>query len=258
MPDKALAGIGVLVTRPAAQASELIEAIEAHGGSAVHFPVIDIVPRDASEIEASAALLGDPDIVVFVSRNAVEYGLSYAAGGLVAAIGPATAAAIQAAGRNIDIQPVAGYDSEHLLAEPDLLQVAGKLVRIVRGSDGRELLADTLRERGAQIEYLSVYSRNIPEYDATELAELERRWRETPVDVITIMSVESVRNLATLLPNSCRAQLDGSSLVAPAARVLKVALDTFPGTAATLAVGPQAGDMVNAIIALGQTAPGHT
>jgi uroporphyrinogen-III synthase len=258
MPDGALAGIGVLVTRPATQSSELVDAIEANGGIAVRFPVIEIIPRDAAEIDASAALLGDPDIVVFISRNAVEYGLSYSAGGLVAAVGPATAAALQAAGHTIDIQPVAGYDSEHLLAEPDLLDVAGKLVRIVRGSDGRELLADTLRERGAQIEYLSVYSRNIPEYNAAELAELERHWREIPVVVITVMSVESVRNLAALLPNSCREQLDGSSLVAPAARVLKVALDTFPGTAATLAAGPQAGDMVKAIIALGQTAPGHS
>jgi uroporphyrinogen-III synthase len=258
MPDGALAGIGVLVTRPATQSSELVDAIEANGGIAVRFPVIEIIPRDAAEIDASTALLGDPDIVVFISRNAVEYGLSYSAGGLVAAVGPATAAALQAAGHTIDIQPVAGYDSEHLLAEPDLLDVAGKLVRIVRGSDGRELLADTLRERGAQIEYLSVYSRNIPEYNAAELAELERHWREIPIVVITVMSVESVRNLAALLPNSCREQLDGSSLVAPAARVLKVALDTFPGTAATLAAGPQAGDMVKAIIALGQTAPGHS
>jgi uroporphyrinogen-III synthase len=258
MPDGALAGIGVLVTRPATQASELVDAIEANGGIAVRFPVIEIIPRDAAAIDASAALLGDPDIVVFISRNAVEYGLSYSAGGLVAAVGPATAAALQAAGHTIDIQPVAGYDSEHLLAESDLLGVAGKLVRIVRGSDGRELLADTLQERGAQVEYLSVYSRNIPEYNAAELAELERHWREIPVDVITVMSVESVRNLAALLPNACREQLDGRSLVAPAARVLKVALDTFPGTAATLAAGPQAGDMVKAIIALGQTAPGHS
>ena len=258
MPDGALGGIGVLVTRPATQALDLVEAIEANGGTAVRFPVIEIVPRDAAEIDANAALLGNPDIVVFVSRNAVEYGLSYTAGGSVAAIGPATAAAIEAAGHNIDIQPVAGYDSEHLLAEPDLLDVSGKLVRIVRGSDGRELLADTLRERGAQVEYLSVYSRNIPEYDAAELAELERQWRDIPVDVITVMSVESVRNLAALLPSSCREQLDGRSLVAPAARVLKVALDTFPGSAATLAAGPRAGDMVKAIIALGQTAPGYS
>jgi len=258
MPDGALAGIGVLVTRPATQALELVEAIEANGGDAVRFPVIEIIPRDAAEIDASAALLGNPDISIFVSRNAVEYGISNTVGSLVAAIGPATAAAIRAADRNIDIQSVAGYDSEHLLAEPDLLDVAGKLVRIVRGSDGRELLADTLQERGAQVEYLSVYSRNIPEYHAADLAELERHWRETPVDVITVMSVESVRNLDALLPNSCREQLDGRSLVAPAARVLKVALDTFPGTAAALAAGPQAGDMVKAIIALGQSAPGHS
>jgi uroporphyrinogen-III synthase len=258
MPDMPLAGISVLVTRPAEQASELVVEIEANGGRAICFPAIEVIPRDPAEIEASAAALGNPDIVVFVSRNAVKYGLEYSANGLVAATGPATAAAIQASGHSIDIQSEAGYDSEHLLAEPSMQNVTGKLVRIVRGNDGRELLADTLRQRGAEIEYLAVYSRNVPEYSAAELADLERRWREHGIDVVTVMSVETVQNLAALLPQSNREQLDGSLLVAPAARVLKVALDTFPGTVAAQATGPHASDMVKAIIELRQTAPGQS
>ena len=46
MTDAPLQGLGVLVTRPRAQATELIEAIQSKGGSAICFPAIDIVPRD--------------------------------------------------------------------------------------------------------------------------------------------------------------------------------------------------------------------
>ena len=118
MADQALADVGVLVTRPTHQALDLAEAIEARGGTAICFPVIDIVARDAAETVAAAAALRDPDVVIYVSRNAVQFGLSYAAAASIGAVGPATAGAIEAAGRQVDIKPASGFDSEHLLAEP--------------------------------------------------------------------------------------------------------------------------------------------
>ena len=258
MASKELTGVGVLVTRPSHQAAGLVAAIEDHGGTAVPFPVIDIVPRDAAEISADAALLQEPDVVIFVSRNAVQFGLAHASGAAIAAVGPATAAALEAAGRSTDIQPALGFDSEHLLAEPCLLDVAGMTVRIVRGADGRELLADTLRSRGAVVEYLPVYARRIPQYTDAELGDLEARWRAGDIDIITVMSIESVHNLKAILPNWCTNQFANLSMVTPAARVLKEALATFPGTSAMLARGPLAGDMVRAIIELGHTAPGQS
>lgn len=256
MSDKPLAGVGILVTRPTPQASELIETIEALGGVAIGFPVIEIVPLDAAVIAADACMLQRPDIVIFVSRNAVLYGHTYAANAVVAAVGPATAAALDASGLSADIKPTSGFDSEHLLAEPDLINVDGKVVRIVRGNDGRELLAETLRERGAQVEYLSVYTRRVPEYSGAELHALETRWRKGEIDVVLALSVESVRNLAALLPDWCNNQLRHGSLVTPAARVLKEALEKFPGTTATVAAGPSASEMIGAIIELGQDESG--
>ena len=258
MPDQTLSGVGVLVTRPLSQAQDLADAIKERGGAAICFPVIEIIPRDATEVSASVASLRNPDIVIFVSRNAVRFGLTFAANGLIAAVGPATAAAITAAGGKVDILPTSGFDSEHLLADPALTDVANKVVRIVRGSDGRDLLADTLRERGARVEYLSVYTRQIPEYADAELDALESRWRAGEIDVVTVMSVESAQNLESLLPTWCKDRVKCGSLVAPAARVLKEALKLFPGTSAVLAAGPLASDMVDAIIELGHTAPGQS
>ena len=252
-----LDGVGVLVTRPADQARELCTAIEAAGGEAIRFPVIEIRPRERTAIEAEVAGLDAPDICVFVSRNAVEFGLDFAADALIAAVGPATAAAVEEAGHIVSIRPAEGYDSEHLLAEPALADVSGRTIRIVRGNGGRELLGRTLEQRGAAVHYLEVYARCQP--DATEAGrlEIERRFLAGEVDIVTIMSVASLDNLVALLPESCARDLGKATLVTPAARVLKVLLDRFPKSHATLAAGPQTGDMLDAITVASQGGAGQ-
>lgn len=248
MAEVSLDGRGVLVTRPQQQAADLIAAIESCGGIAVAFPLIEISPRNAQDIRAHADGLRPPDISVFVSRNAVEHGLAFA-GGQLAAIGPTTADAIVAAGRQVDICPAAGFDSEHLLAEPGLQDVGGKTVRIIRGGSGRELLADRLRQRGANVDYLDAYERCLPKYTAAELAALEQRWRNGGIAAVVVMSVQSLTNLSRLLPEYSRGQLPSTPLVTPAARVLKEALKHHPGHPVTLAAGPRNDDIVTAISA---------
>ena len=256
MPEGPLQGVGILVTRPRTQAAELVTAIESQGGTAYCFPVLEIIPFDELDIRNSISHLGKPDICIFVSRNAVEHGIRYADKGAIAVIGPATARAVVAAGRVVDIQPAAGYDSEHLLAEERLQDVAGKCIRIIRGSDGRELLAEELKRRGASVEYLSVYERRLPEVDPDTRADLERQWRQGHINVVTAMSVESFTNLLRLLPEWCVTQLESTPLVTPAGRVIKEVLSRFPASRPILAPGPGAADMVEAIIAIQTTDSG--
>lgn len=250
MAETSLEGVGVLVTRPRTQAAELVSAIEQQGGEAFCFPVIDIVALDQSRVSAEASAMPSPDVTIFISRNAVEYGLKYSGGGKIAVIGPATARAVRSAGRVVDIEPKDGYDSEHLLAEPVFQNIDGLDVRIIRGGKGRELLASELKNRGANINYLSVYERRLPVVSPDMLAELEARWRGGNISVITVMSVQSLQNLIKLLPDWCRTQLESTPLVTPAGRVLKEALDRYPASRPILSSGPQAGEMVQAIIAL--------
>ena len=257
MAEPLAEGVGVLVTRPRQQSAELTAAIDAAGGRSIPFPVIEIVPRSMTEIDEDSARLHTPDIVIYVSRNAVEHGLAWNSRGLVAAVGPSTAAALEAAGRIVDIVPEIGFDSESLLAEPAMNDVAGKTVRIVRGIGGRELLADTLRERGASVEYLAVYERRLPSYPDTELDELARRWLSGDIDVVTVMSVESLKNLLTLLPASCITALAKTPLVTPAARVLKEAQERLPDCTVILAAGPAADEMVGAIASIRQHISGR-
>jgi uroporphyrinogen-III synthase len=246
MPDGSPLDITVLVTRPREQAADLIDALEALGAEVLAFPVIDIVARDAREIEADAATLADADITVFVSPNAVRHGLRYAAG-RIAAIGPSTAAAIEAAGKHADFAPLDGFDSEHLLAESAFENVAGSRVRIVRGNGGREVLANTLRERGADVDYLEVYERRLPNPDPGVVDRLDGLWRGGEIDAAVVMSVETLRNLFRLLPAAQDGFAAGTVLVTPAARVIKTLHDSVPAGPSVLARRPGTDGIVDAV-----------
>jgi uroporphyrinogen-III synthase len=253
--EGALAGYGVLVTRPAGQSAELADAIADAGGRAIRFPVIDIVGAAAADVGTAFAALPRADLIVFVSRNAVTYGLAAIDTGnsLIAVVGPATKAAVEENGTHVDIVPERGSDSEQLLAHPQLQDVAGKTIIIVRGERGREKLAETLRLRGATICYLPVYERQLHRASAAELAALEKCWSNSEIDCVTVMSVETLQNLLQLLPAPCRKLLVETPLVAPSTRVIQTAEESIPGISTILAPGPQAADIISALIALRQS-----
>jgi uroporphyrinogen-III synthase len=248
MADTSLAGVGILVTRPEHQRDGLIAAIENRGGTAIPFATIEIVARNEAHITTDVGRLAAPDIVVFVSGNAVRHGLQYAEDAKIAVVGPATAKAVEAAGRSVDIMSASGFDSEHLLDATDLFNVRDKRIRIIRGQDGRELLADTLRARGAEVDYLPVYDRVAPLYRADEVDALLAAWQAGRVNVVTAMSVASFENLIALLPDTASLLLSRTPLVTPAERVLKEAINQFPDLPATLADGPDEDEMIRGIV----------
>lgn len=250
MKDRPLAGSAILVTRPEHQAGELVAAIEAAGGEALLFPVLRIDARSSAEIAADLRALPDADIVIYTSQNAVDHGLArQEPGALIGAIGPATARAIESAGRKVAIKPEGGFDSEALLESPLLQDVAGRCIRIVRGDAGRELLAHTLRQRGARVDYLSVYHRWPAKPERAALERLRSRWRKGDIRAVTIMSVESFDNLRALLTTELRDLLTRTPLVTPSKRVIQTIAEKTPGSPAFLATGPQTADMLRALTA---------
>lgn len=228
-PD--LHGRGVLVTRPAHQADTLCRLIEEAGGRAIRFPVLAIAPpHDMTVPLATVARLAQYELAIFVSPNAVEYGLDLieAQGGLpaglrLAVVGEGSARALRARlGRGPDLQPTERYDSEGLLALPELQQVAGWRVVIFRGDGGRELLGQTLRERGAAVEYAEVYRRERPSADAQALA---AQLAAGAVDIVTVTSSEGLRNLLELAGVTNAAQLKLLPLVVVSERTAGLAKD---------------------------------
>ena len=124
MTQSRLRAAQVLVTRPEDQADELVQAISAAGGRAIRFPVIRITGRDSVTTYASElAMLPPPDILIFVSRNAVRpWGAGISRNGVRACCADWDCDRASIEGRrsgDVDIQPEGGSDSEHLLAHPE-------------------------------------------------------------------------------------------------------------------------------------------
>ncbi len=213
----ALDGCTIVVTRPAHQADNLCRLIEAEGGHALRFPVIDILPpADIAPLQARLQDLPDDQLAIFISANAVHYAYQ-ALGGqplpeslLRTAVGQATARALAAHGQPAHILPPAPYNSEALLALPELQSLQGKRVIIFRGGNGRALLADTLSERGAQVDYAEVYRRIVSTLDPERLY---RAWDKGKLDMIIITSNEGLRNLFARVDAGYRERLLGTTLV---------------------------------------------
>lgn len=105
------------------------------------------------------------DIIIYISRNAVLFGhlLLTHQHARVAAIGLGTKTELENLGITTDIFPKhPPFNSEALLAEPDLLSVTDKKILIVRGGEGRQTLQESLQARGAQVNFANVYERQIP------------------------------------------------------------------------------------------------
>lgn len=219
-----LRGVGVLVTRPAAQAESLCTRIEAAGGRAIRCPtlVIENLPV-SNQLRQQAAQAASADWVIFISANAVT---AFHQGGFaspsigVAAVGRATATALHKIGLKTTIQPAARFDSEGLLELPELNRVANQRIVIVRGEGGRDLLAQTLTQRGAQVEYLELYRRTLPNHLAMNL---NADWEELGVDVVVATSNAVLNNLHELLQTKGRQQLARSPLVVVSDRMLQLA-----------------------------------
>lgn len=221
-----LAGLHVVVTRPRGQEQTLCQLIEAAGGVSLHYPVLEIEdsPAPAPQLQQ----LTQFDLLIFISPNAVARGMNLinAHGGLPAGILTATVG--RGSGRELkrilgrapDIVPTAQFNSEGLLALPQMQQMQGKRVLIIRGEGGRELLAETLRQRGAEVEYAEVYRRSRPKADN---ATLLHAWARNEIDIIVVTSGEGLRNLYEMVGQLGRQWLRKTPVLVINERLLQLA-----------------------------------
>lgn len=225
MPDdRRLSGLTVLVTRPRDQAVDLAKRIGDAGGKALLFPLLDISPvQDKAILNEQIARLGQIDLAIFISPNAVRYGIGAIrdSGQIpdslkIAAVGQGSARALRALGISSIIAPTERFDSEGLLALPELQDVDGSKIMIFRGDGGRELLGDTLRQRGANVEYAACYQRSKPQHDPGKLL-------DAMPDVISVTSSEALGYLWAMLDTNARDKLGDIPLFVPHERIAGLA-----------------------------------
>jgi len=231
MPDPA-----VVITRPRAQADSLAQAVARLGRRAEVLPLLEIAPlADTAPLRAALAELPAYALVAFVSPNAVDAAFAHLdgwpSGVPIGIVGEGSRAALRRHGvtdatATIFCPPDPAHsDSEHLLASLDLSALRGRRVLIVRGESGRELMADTLRAAGAQVETVAAYRRSVPALSDALAARLSALLAQ-PNDWI-ITSSEALRGLAGLVhqldPPGGMARLARQHLIVPHARIAETA-----------------------------------
>ncbi len=207
-----LAGQVVVNTRPAHQQAALTALLETEGATVLAFPAIEIELGADAAARDLAAGIADFDILLFVSRNAVDaafalidpdrLGTEQRFGVIGAATRDALAERLGDPGaRLIESEP---YNSEALLEADALQEVAGQRIAIFRGQAGRNLLGDELARRGATVDYAEVYRRAPPRVATDAFARLAAAARPT---VAVLTSGEGMRNLVRLVDAESRARL---------------------------------------------------
>lgn len=227
---KPLARQRILVTRPAHQAQPQIDQLTRLGATAVSLPLlqIDAVTEDDPSYHPLKSRILDLDLyhsVIFISANAARIGADWIdqywpqlpLGVNWLAIGRRTAGVLNDYGITA-FHSEQGYDSEALLAAAPLQAIAGQKILIMRGQGGRELLADTLRQRGAEVDYADLYQRSCPHYSETQLNSA----LTTPLDALLVTSAQALDNLQALAGPRLTS-LQHHPLIVPSERIASLA-----------------------------------
>ncbi|MFW5432352.1 MAG: uroporphyrinogen-III synthase [Methylophilaceae bacterium] len=233
-----LANISVAITRPVNQAKKLTQRIESAGGNVILYPLIEIVPlEDYSTLKNVIVNINQYDWVLFISSNAVQNGMPHLIKQGIpstlrfAAIGPKTATALSKFDvNNVLIPSGSRFDSESLLSLPEMYAMQGKKVMIVRGNGGREVLANTLKSRGAEVTFAECYQRINPQSNCDILS---KAYANHQLQSIIITSSEAMRYFLDLAENAT--WLENITICVNHARIaeqpLKMGLNVLTATA---------------------------
>ena len=246
-----LAGVRVLVTRPEPAAARLADEFATEGAVVHRVPALAIAPvENRKSAERLRDRLADVSVVVFTSVNAVKGFFDLVPGAAsdrlpaaALAVGRATAEALRARGVAGVRTPRGRFDSEGLLSCTQLgaRRVNGRLVAVVKGEGGRDLLGKELTRRGAEVVEANVYRRRAPE----RLAEMLAAVRES-VDIVTVTSAGALENLADAAPWTA-SWLSDRMLVVVSERVAGIARARNLSRV-SVAAGPDAASIVDAAV----------
>ncbi len=203
-----LEGLRIVITRPEPAATKTVLALQAAGAEAIAMPMLDIAPLSVKSVVGKFKPLLDaintPTNVIFVSSHAAQYGVpvlnkmpDFQPYARYMAVGATTAAKLKSLGVDHVEVPTSGQDSEALLAMPQLQDVSGKTVVIIRGTSeagGREFLADSLTARGAMVVGIACYQRASRVLDIKERAAM--KWAIANSTHVLVGSVETLEAIA--------------------------------------------------------------
>lgn len=217
----AIRDLHVLVTRPKSFADNLIPLIQKTGASCTHFPLLNIERLVNADTQQTLRALNECDAVICISQPAAQFGLAQLQQLSIApsphvewfAMGNSTADALRACGLTVFTPDKTGT-SEALLALPWFTSLSNKRVMIWKGVGGREVLEQTLRNKGATVVSIELYQREIPFYAHNAL---DHVLIEEDINIIMITSGQALENLWQLANDKTR--VVGITVMVPSERV---------------------------------------
>jgi uroporphyrinogen-III synthase len=201
----------------------LCRLLENQGASTLRLPAIEIKPvGDRRALAAKLGALEKFDIIIFTSANAVRFGASFLDQKrdlTLAAIGPATARALNQAGYRVTLQPQGSTDSEGLLMNPRLEHLMGRRILMIKGTDARQLLQQELTRRGATVVEVNVYERTPAKPSAAALAAVHEKFSAGQVHVVTATSLSLGAALLDMVTPELRAEFERAHWLVPGERI---------------------------------------
>lgn len=203
--------MSILVTRPSPAGEQLVNRLRASGKVAWHLPLIDFTPgKDLWQLPQRLANLSAGDLLFIVSQNAINYasnwltqqGVSWPVRLHYYAVGRSTGLRLHSITGIPVSYPDEDETSENLLHLPALTHINDKCALILRGNGGREVLEQTLRQRGVHTSYCECYRRCPIHYNGEEQG---RRMYMLGIDTLVITSGEMLQQFYTLMPEYYRA-----------------------------------------------------
>ncbi|MBI2985742.1 MAG: uroporphyrinogen-III synthase [Deltaproteobacteria bacterium] len=202
---KPLSGRRIVITRARSQASAFARALEGLGAEVVEFPTIEILPPTSYDpLDQSIREIHSYHWIIFTSVNGVAHffarwqqlqrQLQDLKGIKVAAIGPETAKGLESVGLRADLVPQE-FRAEAILGELKPDEVRGKRILLPRAAQARDVLPNTLRQWGAEVDVIEAYRTVAAKGKAGRLEELVRG---NGIDMITFTSSSTVSNFAAL------------------------------------------------------------
>ncbi|HWX80010.1 MAG TPA: uroporphyrinogen-III synthase [Steroidobacteraceae bacterium] len=211
------------MTRPELQSMPLCRLLEASGARTLRLPAVEIKPLgDRRALTAQIGALDNFELIVFTSANAVRFGAPFLGQKrdlTLAAIGPATARALNQAGYRVAVQPEGSTDSEGLLSHPRLEHLAGHRILMFKGTNGRQLLEQELTRRGAQVVQAEVYEVVPAHPNAATLKAVLEKFAAGEMHVITATSLNLAGALLELAPPELRREFERVHWLVPGERI---------------------------------------
>ena len=201
-----LFGKGVVITRPEKQSGELTRLLSSRGARVINFPVIQIVPPEEwSVLDRAIEKLGSYRWIIFTSANGVAFffrrlkELGKDSGALkgikIAAIGPATARAVEALEICVDLVPEE-FVSEGVVKAFSELDLQGCSVLLPRAQEARDVIPEGLAGMGATVDVATVYRTIGTDRDPSELIKL---FKEGAISALIFTSASTVVNFLKIM-----------------------------------------------------------